>query len=112
MPASISTYEAQALRPRGANIREKIQFLISWYEKTINIEMQTSSAYRQKFFAAQSDAAQLMRSMLEIESDDDLRAKVKDTINLCNDDVNHQSVWTSSYDSKMYFKIELQRVLD
>ena len=104
----INKLEEQALKPRGTNPREKLQFLINWYEKTA--AMKPNDDFQEKFFAAMNEWIPEGRSLLALD-DTQLIAAIQDVINIANCTSTSVSNWPKNSMMRSYLAIELQRVI-
>lgn len=106
---AIDMYESQALRPRGVNVREKLKFLIDWYDKTTKIE--TTDKYRVRFFHAMNDASSMMKGLLAIEDDSELATHISSIIDILRNKSTNE-LYVTMEDMRNYLQIELARVIE
>lgn len=104
----LNKLEEQALKPRGNNPREKLQFIINWYEKTA--AMKPNDDFQAKFFAAMNEWTLEGRSLLALD-DTQLTAAIQDVISIANCTSPSDSNWSKNSLMRSYLAIELQRVI-
>jgi len=104
----LSKLEEQALKPRGSNPREKLQFIISWYEKTA--AMKPSDDFQDKFFTAMQEWIPEGRQILGLD-DSQLVPAIQEMINVANCQTSSSSNWPKNSLMRCYLAIELQRVI-
>jgi hypothetical protein len=98
----------QAIRPRGNTTREKLQFMVSWYEKTAKND--ASDPYQRRFLDATGEwVAEGMR-LLE-SADDKLSDAIQAHIQDIREDKNNDALWMKNGMTRQYILIELPRTL-
>jgi hypothetical protein len=98
----------QAIRPRGNTTREKLQFMVSWYEKTAKND--ASDPYQRRFLDATGEWVAEGKRLLE-SADDKLRDAIQAHIQDINDQKNIDAAWMKNGMTRQYILIELPRTL-
>ena len=98
----------QAIRPRGNTTREKLQFMVSWYEKTAKND--ASDPYQRRFLDATGEWVAEGKRLLE-SADDKLRDAIQAHIQDINDQKNNDAAWMKNGMTRQYILIELPRTL-
>lgn len=101
-------YEEQALRPRGTTPREKLTFLINWYEKTA--KMQPNDEFQARLFADMSEWLPEAQELLTADNDQ-IVAKIQEMIDRSSRAVSHTRRWVKNDFMCGFLTIELQRVV-
>lgn len=98
----------QAIRPRGNTTREKLQFMVNWYEKTAKND--ANDPYQRKFLDATGDWVTEGKRILE-SADDNLRAAIEAHLQDIREDKNNDALWMKNGMARQYILIELPRTL-
>jgi len=98
----------QAIRPRGNTTREKLQFMVNWYEKTAKND--ASDPYQRRFLDATGEWVAEGKRLLE-SADDKLRDAIQAHIQDINDQKNIDAAWMKNGMTRQYILIELPRTL-
>lgn len=103
-----NSLENQAIRPRGNTTREKLQFMVNWYEKTAKND--ANDPFQRRFLDA--TGAWVTEGKRILENADD---KLKDAINAHLQDIkenkNNDALWMKNGMTRQYILIELPRTL-
>ena len=103
-----NSLEEQAIRPRGNTTREKLQFMVNWYEKTAKND--ASDPYQRRFLDATGDWVAEGKLLLE-NADDKLNDAILAHIQDINDQKNKDASWMKNGMTRQYILIELPRTL-
>jgi len=98
----------QAIRPRGNTTREKLQFMVNWYEKTAKND--ASDPYQRRFLDATGEWVAEGKRLLE-SADDKLSDAIQAHIQDINDQKNIDAAWMKNGMTRQYILIELPRTL-
>ena len=98
----------QAIRPRGNTTREKLQFMVNWYEKTAKND--ASDPYQRRFLDATGEWVAEGKRLLE-STDDKLNDAIQAHIQDINDQKNIDAAWMKNGMTRQYILIELPRTL-
>ena len=98
----------QAIRPRGNTTREKLQFMVNWYEKTAKND--ANDPYQRKFLDATGDWVVEGKRILE-NADEDLKAVIEAHLQDIREDKNNDALWMKNGMTRQYILIELPRTL-
>lgn len=98
----------QAIRPRGNTTREKLQFMVSWYEKTA--ANSANDPYQRRFLDATGEWVAEGKRLLE-NADDKLNDAIQAHIQDINDQKNNDAAWMKNGMTRQYILIELPRTL-
>ena len=98
----------QAIRPRGNTTREKLQFMVNWYEKTAKND--ASDPYQRRFLDATGEWVAEGKRLLE-SADDKLSDAIQAHIQDINDQKNIDAAWMKNGMTRKYILIELPRTL-
>ena len=98
----------QAIRPRGNTTREKLQFMVNWYEKTAKND--ANDPYQRKFLDATGDWATEGKRILE-NADDKLNDAIEAHLQDIREDKNNDALWMKNGMTRQYILIELPRTL-
>ena len=103
-----NSLESQAIRPRGNTTREKLQFMVNWYEKTAKND--ANDQYQRRFLDATGDWVAEGKRLLE-NTDDKLNEAIQAHIQDINDQKNKDTSWMKNGMVRQYILIELPRTL-
>ena len=98
----------QAIRPRGNTTREKLQFMVNWYEKTAKND--ANDPYQRKFLDATGDWVVEGKRILE-NADDKLNDAIEAHLQDIREDKNNDALWMKNGMARQYILIELPRTL-
>ena len=98
----------QAIRPRGNTTREKLQFMVNWYEKTAKND--ASDPYQRRFLDATGEWVAEGSRLLE-SADDKLNDAIQAHIQDIREDKNNDALWMKNGMTRQYILIELPRTL-
>lgn len=103
-----NSLEAQAIKPRGSTTRERLQFMVSWYEKTAQND--SNDPWQRRFLDA--TGSWVAEGKLLLETADD---KLDDAIEMHLQDIrenkNNDAAWMKNGMTRQYILIELPRTL-
>jgi hypothetical protein len=103
-----NSLEDQAIRPRGNTTREKLQFMVNWYEKTSKND--SNDSWQRRFLDATGEWVAEGKRLLESADD-----KLNDAINAHLQDIkenkNNDASWMKNGMTRQYILIELPRTL-
>ena len=103
-----NSLEEQAIRPRGNTTRERLQFMVNWYEKTAKND--ASDQYQRRFLDATGAWAEEGKRLLE-NADDKLNDAINQHIQDINNQKNNDAPWMKNGMTRQYILIELPRTL-
>ena len=98
----------QAIRPRGNTTREKLQFMVSWYEKTAKND--ANDPYQRRFLDATGDWVAEGKRILE-NADDKLNDAIETHLQGIRENKNNDASWMKNGMTRQYILIELPRTL-
>jgi len=100
--------ESQAIRPRGNTTREKLQFMVNWYEKTAKND--ANDAYQRKFLDATGSWVAEGKRILE-NADEYLKDAIEAHLQGIRENKNKDADWMKNGMTRQYILIELPRTL-
>ena len=103
-----NSLEDQAIRPRGNTTREKLQFMVSWYEKAAKND--SSDPWQRRFLDATGSWVPEGQRLLQ-NSDDDLRSAIEEHLQSIRSNQNNDAAWMKNGMTRQYILIELPRTL-
>ena len=98
----------QAIRPRGNTTREKLQFMVSWYEKTAKND--ANDPYQRRFLDATGDWVAEGKRILE-NADENLHNAIEEHLQDIRENKNNNASWMKNGMTRQYILIELPRTL-
>lgn len=98
----------QAIRPRGNTTRERLQFMVNWYEKTAKND--ANDPYQRRFLDATGDWVVEGKRILE-NADDALKTAIEAHLQDIREDKNNDALWMKNGMARQYILIELPRTL-
>jgi hypothetical protein len=98
----------QAIRPRGNTTREKLQFMVNWYEKTAKND--ANDPYQRRFLDATGDWVAEGKRILE-NADENLHDAIETHIQDIRENKNNDASWMKNGMTRQYILIELPRTL-
>jgi formate dehydrogenase maturation protein FdhE len=103
-----NSLEDQAIRPRGNTTREKLQFMVNWYEKASKND--ANDPYQRSFLDATGDWVAAGQRLLE-NADDKLHEAIQAHIQDIKTQKNNELSWMKNGMTRQYILIELPRTL-
>lgn len=103
-----NSLESQAIRPRGNTTREKLQFMVNWYEKTAKND--ANDPFQRKFLDATGDWVAEGNRILE-NSDENLKDAIEAHLQDIRENKNKDATWMKNGMTRQYILIELPRTL-
>jgi hypothetical protein len=103
-----NSLEEQAIRPRGNTTREKLQFMVNWYEKTAKND--ANDPYQRRFLDATGAWVEEGKHLLQ-NTDDKLAEAIHQHIQDINDQKNNDAPWMKNGMTRQYILIELPRTM-
>ena len=103
-----NSLESQAIRPRGNTTREKLQFLVNWYEKTAKND--ANDPYQRRFLDATGAWVAEGQRILE-NADENLRNAIETHLQDIRENKNNDAAWMKNGMTRQYILIELPRTL-
>lgn len=100
--------EDQAIRPRGNTTREKLQFMVSWYEKTSKND--ANDPWQRRFLDATGTWVTEGKRILE-NADDKLKDAIESHLQDIRENKNNDAAWMKNGMTRQYILIELPRTL-
>ena len=100
--------EEQAIRPRGNTTREKLQFMVNWYEKAAKND--ANDPFQRKFLDATGEWVKEGKRLLEI-SDENLNDMITAHLQDIKENKNNDAAWMKNGMTRQYILIELPRTL-
>ena len=103
-----NSLESQAIRPRGNTTREKLQFMVSWYEKAAKND--ANDPWQRRFLDAAGAWVAEGQRILE-NADENLRNAIETHLQDIRDNKNIDAAWMKNGMTRQYILIELPRTL-
>lgn len=103
-----NSLEDQAIRPRGSTTREKLQFMVNWYEKTAKND--ANDPYQRRFLDATGEWVAEGKRLLE-SADDKLNDAIAAHLQDIRENKNNDALWMKNGMTRQYILIELPRTL-
>jgi len=103
-----SSPEDQAIRPRGNTTREKLQFMVNWYEKAAKND--ASDSYQRSFLDATGSWVEEGKRILE-STDEHLKDAIELHLQDIRENKNNDAAWMKNGMTRQYILIELPRTL-
>ena len=103
-----NSLESQAIRPRGNTTREKLQFMVNWYEKTAKND--ANDPFQRKFLDATGDWVAEGNRILE-NADENLKDAIEAHHQDIRENKNKDATWMKNGMTRQYILIELPRTL-
>ena len=103
-----NSLESQAIRPRGNTTREKLQFMVNWYEKTAKND--ANDPYQRRFLDATGEWVAEGQRILE-NADENLRNAIETHLQDIRENKNNDAAWMKNGMTRQYILIELPRTL-
>ena len=103
-----NSLEDQAIRPRGNTTREKLQFMVNWYEKTAKNE--SNDPFQRRFLDATGEWVKEGKRLLE-SADDKLNDMITAHLQDIKENKNNDAPWMKNGMTRQYILIELPRTL-
>ena len=103
-----NSLESQAIRPRGNTTREKLQFMVSWYEKAAKND--ANDPWQRRFLDATGAWVAEGQRILE-NADENLRDAIETHLQDISDNKNIDAAWMKNGMTRQYILIELPRTL-
>ena len=103
-----NSLESQAIRPRGNTTREKLQFMVSWYEKAAKND--ANDPWQRRFLDATGAWVTEGQRILE-NADENLRDAIETHLQDISDNKNIDAAWMKNGMTRQYILIELPRTL-
>lgn len=100
--------EEQAIRPRGNTTRERLQFMVNWYEKTSKND--ANDSYQRRFLDATGSWVAEGKSILA-NSDENLKDAIESHLQDIRENKNNDAPWMKNGMTRQYILIELPRTL-
>lgn len=100
--------EEQAIRPRGNTTREKLQFMVNWYEKAAKND--ANDPFQRKFLDATGEWVKEGKRLLEIP-DENLNDMITAHLQDIKENKNNDAPWMKNGMTRQYILIELPRTL-
>ena len=98
----------QAIRPRGNTTREKLQFMVNWYEKTAKND--ANDPYQRRFLDATGGWVAEGKRILE-NADENLHDAIEAHLQDIRENKNNDAAWMKNGMTRQYILIELPRTL-
>jgi hypothetical protein len=103
-----NSLESQAIRPRGNTSREKLQFMVNWYEKTAKND--ANDPFQRRFLDATGDWVAEGNRILE-NADENLKDAIEAHLQSIRENKNKDASWMKNGMTRQYILIELPRTL-
>ena len=103
-----NSLEDQAIRPRGNTTREKLQFMVNWYEKTAKND--ANDPFQRRFLDATGAWVVEGKRILE-NADDKLKDAIEEHLQDIRENKNNDAPWMKNGMTRQYILIELPRTL-
>lgn len=103
-----NSLEDQAIRPRGNTTREKLQFMVSWYEKASKND--ANDPFQRRFLDATGAWVTEGKRILE-NADDKLNDAISTHLKDIRENKNNDALWMKNGMARQYILIELPRTL-
>ena len=103
-----NSLESQAIRPRGNTTREKLQFMVNWYEKTAKND--ANDLFQRRFLDATGDWVAEGNRILE-NTDEHLKDAIEAHLQGIRENKNKDASWMKNGMTRQYILIELPRTL-
>ena len=98
----------QAIRPRGNTTREKLQFMVNWYEKTAKND--ANDPYQRRFLDATGDWVSEGKRILT-NADENLHDAIETHLQDIRENKNNDASWMKNGMTRQYILIELPRTM-
>lgn len=103
-----NSLEDQAIRPRGNTTREKLQFMVNWYEKAAKND--ASDPFQRRFLDATGEWVKEGKRLLE-SPDESLNDMITTHLQDIKENKNNDAPWMKNGMTRQYILIELPRTL-
>ncbi len=103
-----NSLEDQAIRPRGNTTREKLQFMVNWYEKAAKND--ANDPWQRRFLDATGEWVAEGKRILE-NADDKLKDAIEAHLQDIRENKNNDAPWMKNGMTRQYILIELPRTL-
>jgi len=103
-------YYQQALKPKGNNVNEKLDFVASWYSKTSSA-ITPSDKHQENLCKLMAEWSSYMLLNLKKDNNEDTKTAIQNYIPTIEEKLSAGSLTTAEKAFYSYFFIELERTL-
>lgn len=109
IPPIPQSYIDQAVRPRGATVNERLEFLLNWYVNTCE-KNDTTDTYQRAFLDVMGNFGNVLRPILLKDTDEETRVAITNFIPLIN---QMRTMTRHAHDAAFlaYLYVEINKVI-